>query len=166
MGGLIKAKIRRPQFLAAEYTRRLESTGSANDLELEGKQIALALKRLKSQEDRLTDAYRNEAMDLNRYKTEMDRLANRRKELEGMQQDIEQRSTQEDSSRHALEQLEGFCDQVRVGLETLTFDERQQLLRLVVEGITVTDGRVIVETVIPTDQDVKLRNARGEPVEP
>ena len=163
---VIQAAISRPQLLAAEYTRRLESTGSANDLELEGKQIALALKRLKSQEDRLTDAYRNEAMDLNRYKTEMDRLANRRKELEGMQQDIEQRSTQEDSSRHALEQLEGFCDQVRVGLETLTFDERQQLLRLVVEGITVTDGRVIVETVIPTDQDVKLRNARGEPVEP
>ena len=43
---------------------------------------------------------------------------------------------------------------------------RQQFLRLVVAGITVADGRVRVETVIPTDRDVKLRNVRGEPVEP
>ena len=40
------------------------------------------------------------------------------------------------------------------------------VLRLVIEGVAVADGRVKVETVIPTDQDVKLRNVRGEPVEP
>ena len=37
---------------------------------------------------------------------------------------------------------------------------------LVVEGITVADGRVKVEIVIPTDRDVKLRNTRGKLVEP
>ena len=114
----------------------------------------------------MTDAYRNEAMDLARYKTEMARLAERREELDRMQQDIERRSRQEDTSRQALEQLQKFCDEVKVGLGNFTFEERQQFLRLVVEGITVTDGRVIVETVIPTDQDVKLRNTRGELVEP
>lgn len=61
-----------------------------------------------------------------------------------------------------MEQLEGFCYQVRVGLEPLTFDERQQLLRLVVENIIVTDGRVIVDTVTPTEQNGKFCNARGE----
>ncbi len=55
---------------------------------------------------------------------------------------------------------------MKVGLENLTFEERQQFLRLVVEGITLADGKVKVETVIPTEQDGKLRNVRGEPVEP
>ena len=49
----------------------------------------------------------------------------------------------------------------------MTFEERQQLLRLVVERVTVEDERVTVETVIPTrGDDVKLRNRRSEPVEP
>jgi lipid II:glycine glycyltransferase (peptidoglycan interpeptide bridge formation enzyme) len=105
---------------------------------------------MKSEEDRMTDAYHAEAIDLSRYKTELDKLADRRKELERMQQYIERRSRQEDASRKALDQLEVFCEQMTVGLENLTFEERQQFLRLVVEGITVVDGRVKVETVIPT----------------
>jgi len=45
----------------------------------------------------------------------------------------------------ALEHLERFCRQVSQGLETLTFEERQQLLRLVVERITVDNGRIRIE---------------------
>ncbi|HJN87272.1 MAG TPA: hypothetical protein QGI03_09025, partial [Dehalococcoidia bacterium] len=44
------------------------------------------------------------------------------------------------------------------------FDERQQLLRLVVEGITVDNGRVRVDTIIPTG-DSNLRNRYPELVE-
>jgi hypothetical protein len=44
------------------------------------------------------------------------------------------------------------------------FDDRQQLLRLVVEGITVEDDVFRVETVIPVD-DGKLRHRRPELVE-
>ncbi len=43
------------------------------------------------------------------------------------------------------------------GLTSLTFDERQQLLRLVIERITVEIGVARIDTVIPPDQD-NLRN--------
>ena len=129
--------------------------------------MALALKRVTAREDRITDAYVNEAMDLERYKAEMDRLRAQRQELESMGQEIELRALQEDTSRKSLEQLEAFCCQVALGLEHMTFEERQQLLRLIVERITVENGRVKVETVIPTGQgDGQLRNLSGEPVEP
>ena len=106
-------------------------------------------------------------MDLERYKAEMDRLKAWCQELERMGQEIERRARQEDTSRKALEQLEAFCCQVAQGLEYMTFEERQQLLRLIVERITVENDRVKVETVIPTGQgDGQLRNLRGEPVEP
>jgi hypothetical protein len=47
----------------------------------------------------------------------------------------------------------------------MSFEERQQLLRLVVERVCVEDGRVFVETILPTCDDDKLRTHRGELVE-
>jgi len=46
----------------------------------------------------------------------------------------------------------------------LTFDERQQLLRLVIERITVENGVARTDTVIPPDLD-NLRNRYPELVE-
>ena len=45
--------------------------------------ITLALKRARLREDRITQAYFNQAMDLNRHKIEMGLMRARTKELEG-----------------------------------------------------------------------------------
>ena len=163
----VSEALRRPELVVEEYQRRLAESGSVTDLEFEQKQISLALKRVTGREDRITDAYVNEAMDLERYKAEMGRLRAEREELQRMVQDIDRRQRQEKDSRSALEHLERFCNQVAKGLEAMTFEERQELLRLVVERITVEDGRVRVETIIPTgEDDVKLRKLRSELIEP
>ena len=52
------------------------------------------------------------------------------------------------------------------GLDALTFEERQQLLGLLVDKVTVEDGRARIETVIPTTGLDKLRSPCGELVEP
>ncbi len=44
----------------------------------------------------------------------------------------------------------------------MTSEERQQFLRLVVESVTVADGRIAVEAAIPSTSDGKLRNVRGD----
>jgi len=67
-------------------------------------------------------------------------------------------------TQKALAHLERFCHQVSKGLTSLTFDERQQLLRLVIERITVENGVARIDTVIPPDQD-NLRNRYPELVE-
>lgn len=53
----------------------MEQLQVSSDYELEQKQLQLALKRIGDQEDRITDAYRNEAMELDRYKSEMENCA-------------------------------------------------------------------------------------------
>ena len=130
-------------------------------LDAERKQIALALKRAKGQEDRITDAYRDEAMDLPRYKAEMAGLRGRRTQLEQSSRDLESRVGNEQAMHAGLERLDQFCEQVTVGLENLTFEERQQLLRLVVERVVVENGVVRIETVIPIASD-KLRSTHPE----
>ena len=58
--------LRQPDLRVAEYQRRLEQSPSSNALEYERKQPALALRRVRVQEVRVTDAYINGAMDLER----------------------------------------------------------------------------------------------------
>ncbi len=162
----VKEALRNPEVLAEEYRRRLELSGATSDLDFEGKRLNLALKQLKTQEDRITDAYVAEAMDLARYKKEMERLYAQRQGLEQQMRQVQHQAQQEANNRQALTQLGAFCSRVGQGLDYMTFEERQQFLRLVVENVTVADGRITVETVIPSTSDGKLHNVRGELVEP
>jgi len=162
----IKETLQRPEVLADEYRRRLAQCATASALEAERKQVVMALKRLKAQGDRVTDAYIGEAMDLERYKVEMNKVRQRRKELERVGQDIDRRARQEQDSRKALERIEHFCRRVSEGLDALTFEEGQQLLQLLVERITVENGRVRIEAAIPMgDTPGQLRTHHAELVE-
>ncbi len=162
----ITETLKQPDVLVEEYQRRLEETSSRSGLEFERKQVSLALKRTQRQEDRITDAYINEAMELDRYKQEMSKLGQRREGLERALKDVDRRESQEKHSREALGQIESFCHRVAQGLDALNFEERQQLLRLVVERITLGDNTIRIETVIPTgDDDVQLHYRHPEALE-
>ena len=156
--------LQQPELLADEYRRRLVNADNGESRDGERKQLGVALKRVKAQEDRITDAYINEAMDLKRYKAEMVKLRQHQAEIERRTTELDRRQQQDQDAQNALEHLNRFCHRISKGLDALTFDERQQLLRLVVERITVDNGRVRVDTVIPTD-DGNLRNRYPELVE-
>ena len=80
--------LRRPEVLVSEYERRLEESSSKNALEADRKQVALARRRIKVQEDRVTDAYVNKAMELDRYKVEMEKLGAKNRELDRVTKEI------------------------------------------------------------------------------
>ena len=65
---------------------------SGSGLEHERRQVELALKQIRIQEDRITQLHANETMDLKRYKTEIDRLRARIKALDGIARDLDRRS--------------------------------------------------------------------------
>ncbi len=163
----VKEALERPELLVEEYERRLRDTGSADDSELEQRRVGLAQKRIKAREDRVTDAYLKEAMDLARYKSEMGKLRQEHEGLERIRREIERRQVVEEESRGALEHLTRFCDEISTGLDNLAFEEKQRLLRLVVENIAVDNGVARIDTVIPVSPQLgELRYVRGEPVEP
>jgi len=149
----VSEALRRPDLLKEEYAKKLVNAGAPAALEIERKQTQVALKRVKIQQDRLTDAYLNEAIDMERYKSEMDKLRNRCGELEYILHGIDRREQQEHDTQEALQDLERFCYRISEGLDSLTFDEKQKLLRLLVERITVEDGRVRIDAVIPTSHE-------------
>ena len=163
----VSGALQDPQVLLDEYRDMVAVSDSGSGLEHERRQVELALKQVRIKEDRITQAYANEAMDLKRYKTEMDKLRDRIKELDGIARDLERRSEQERGAESALQQLQTFCHRVSVGLDRMSFEERQELLRLLVDRITVEDKTVRIQTVIPQGDDYsQLRTRHGEHVEP
>ena len=134
-----------------EYRRQVAQAEAPNGKEVEKKQLETALKRLKSQQDRITDAYINEAIELPQYKSQMDKIRERREQLEQSLANVEKRKQLWDLEHQALNRLEAFSEMVSQGLESLTFEEKQSLLRLVVERIVVEEGKVRVEAIIPLD---------------
>ena len=51
---------------------------------------------------------------------------------------------------------------VSQGLEGLIFEEKQKLLRLVVEKIVVEEGKVRVEAIIPLDSSADFLDIQGK----
>jgi len=143
--------LQRPGALMEEYRRQFAQAEAPDGKEVERKQLETALKRLNSQQDRITDAYVNEAMELPLYKSQMDKIRERRQQLEQNLANLEKRKQLWDVEQLALTRLETFSEMVSQGLEGLIFEEKQKLLRLVVEKIVVEEGKVRVEAIIPLD---------------
>ena len=147
--------------LKSEYERQLAYSGASNGPEAEQRLTGVAIKRIKTQQDRLTDAYTTQAIELEEFKKRMDAL---RQQMHGLQERVaalQRQANQHEAARSALDELDSFSDTVGKGLANLTFVERQKLLRLVVERVVAKDDRVRVEVAIPVGTGAALRT--GDP---
>jgi hypothetical protein len=129
----------------------LAEAKAPDNVEVEERQLSLALKRIKNQEDHLIDAYRNEVIELDQLKAEMGKLKLRKQEVQQRQKALDQQGREQARLQEGLCQLESFCEQVSQGIDSLTFDEKQKLLRLVVDHITLEGQKVCIHAVIPMD---------------
>jgi hypothetical protein len=49
--------------------------------------------------------------------------------------------------------IEAFCQAIRTGLATATFEQRRLLAELLIDRVIVTDGQVEIRYVLPTSPD-------------
>ena len=79
----------------------------------------------------------------------MGKLSQRKSHLEAVPQGLDKKKHEEQDSHQALVHLKSFCQEVAVGLDAMTFEERQLLLRLVIDRVTVDNGVAHIDTRIP-----------------
>ena len=98
----------------------------------------------------LTDAYLANVLSLDEYKQ-------RRQEIEQRQQGIAEQVRQLEASvgRHdqlagIVQSIEAFCQRVQQGLAEATFEQKRQLIELLIDRIVVTEEEVEIRYVIPT----------------
>jgi hypothetical protein len=115
--------------------------------------IGQALGQLDRQQQRLLDAYLAEVItlpELDRKRQDLDR---RRDTLLAQQRQLDAAARQKLELGAVAHGIEAFCQTVRTGLATATFEQRRQLAELLIDRVIVTDGQVEIRYVLPTSPD-------------
>jgi site-specific DNA recombinase len=115
--------------------------------------LTQASQELERYQERLLDAYLAQVI-------EMPEFERKRKEISQKREAIGQQSTQLQataSQRIALslvaDSIEAFCVKIRSVLELADFDQKRQLVELLIDRVIVTNGDVEIHYVIPTQPE-------------
>ena len=73
--------------------------------------------------------------------------------LQAKRQELEWRLSRLELADNQAAQVVTFAEQVRAGLDNLTYGRRREVVRLLVERMKVAPGRAMVEGVIPLPRD-------------
>ena len=141
----------------AQVTRALARAhgGAWLPQELQARQATIrqALGQLERQQQRLLDAYLAEVVtlpELDRKRQDLDR---RHATLRAQQRQLDAAARQRLELGAVADGIEAFCQTVRAGLATATFEQRRLLAELLIDRVVVTDGQAEIRYVLPTTPD-------------
>ena len=123
----------------------LQSCAAASDDAMDDG-AARQLAELRAQQSRLLDAYQAGAITLRELETRRRPIADRTGELE---QQLQSASRQKRTATDLAGRIDEFAATVRSQLAAMNFARRQQLVRTVIEKVTVVDDRVEISFKIP-----------------
>jgi site-specific DNA recombinase len=122
--------------------------------ELQARRAALqqATARLDKQLDRLTDAYLAASMPLAEYQRRRNDLTQKIHALALQHSQLEAQVDRQREMAALTTSLHDFCDRVRQGLDSPTFEQKRQLVELLIDRVIVTDDAVEIRYVFPTSK--------------
>ena len=143
--------------LIAQAMKRAQGEGwLPQELQARQENLRRGKVSLEQQLNRLTEAYLSAVIPLTEYER-------RRKEIEQRQQGLENQAGQllAQVNRHKdlaglVSNIEDFCQRVQTGLSNATFEQKRQLVELLIDRVVVTDSEVEIRYVIPTSRSSEL----------
>ncbi|CAI07191.1 recombinase family protein [Aromatoleum aromaticum] len=140
----------------AELTRALERAHGGQWLpqELQARRENLRQGRvsLGQQIDRLTEAYLHDVIALPEYERRRRDLEQRDQALAEQERQLSAQADRHEELAGTAIAIENFCARVRAGLDNASFEQKRQLVELLIDRVIVTDTAVEIHYVIPTDR--------------
>jgi site-specific DNA recombinase len=106
---------------------------------------------LDHQLERLTQAYLEGVLGLGEYQRRRQELEGRLSGLAEQARELERQAIRQVDLAAIGEYVEGFCARVSQGLNQASFEQRRQLVELLLDRVVVTDAEVEIRYVIPTN---------------
>ena len=105
---------------------------------------------LSRQVDRLTEAYLEQIVSLEEYRRRRQDLEGRQEAVQTQLRELEASLSRQSELAAIAEGIEVFCQRVQQGLEQATFEQKRQLVELLIDRVIVTGDEVEIRYVIPT----------------
>ena len=105
---------------------------------------------LEHQLDRLSEAYLQAVIPLAEYQRRRQALEQKARALETQAQQLDSQVDRQAELAGLATSMESFCQRVAAGLANATFEQKRQLVELLIDRVIVTDDQVEICYVIPT----------------
>ena len=147
------AVLMQPEVIAYELERAHGGHWAPQELQARIDTLSQAERLLKHQQARLLEAYLADVIDLREFERKRDELARKQKALATQRLQLELTIVERGELSGVASSMEAFCTKVRPVLGHATFAQRRQLVELLIDRVVVTENRVEVRYVIPTQSD-------------
>jgi site-specific DNA recombinase len=139
--------------LIVEQMKKSNRDNPTAYLETSLDRICRALARKKLETDRMLDAYKIGAIDLQTLKQKMDEIKEEQRNLEGEKLNLEKELRKAQAQELNEEKLYEFCQNLPMTLTNLSFEDKRQILREVVDRIVVDGNEITIYGIIPMPDD-------------
>ena len=139
-----------PEKIAAALYRAQGGQWLPQELQARRENLRKARVSLEQQMERLTDAYLANVLQLEEYKRRKLELEQRLSVIAEQKRQLEANVGHHDQLTGMVQSIEAFCQRVQLGLTEATFEQKRQLIELLVDRVVVTGEEVEIRYVIPT----------------
>jgi site-specific DNA recombinase len=109
-----------------------------------------ASKQLDIQQERLLEAYITSIIQLPEFERKRQEISQKQAALHKQTNQLQATSTQRIALSQVADSIEVFCAKIRPVLNQASFDQKRQLIELLIDRIIVQDNDVEIHYVIPT----------------
>ena len=141
-----------PEIIAQTMGRALGTSWLPQELQARQENLRRGKASLEQQLNRLTEAYLSNVIPLVEYQR-------RRQEIEQRQQSLENQANQllAQADRHKelaglASNVEDFCQRIQTSLANASFEQKRQLVELLIDRVIVTGDEVEIHYVLPTNR--------------
>ncbi|MFR0355295.1 recombinase family protein [Streptomyces sediminimaris] len=146
----VRAVLLRPDVLLAGEQAHAQQPADGELLEGELARRERKLAQAQAERRRLADLYQAGLIDLQDLQRRADGIEHRRTTLAERREALTARRHELAQAGQLRRRLEGFAERARAGIDSLSFEQQQALLRLVVEEVEVTGWHVTIRLRIPS----------------
>ena len=156
LDGLVWREVRRlledPACVRAEIDRRLKALRSEHPATRRREALERDLTRATGAIERLIEAYQEQLISLEELRARMPTLRKRQSTVQAQLDALENELHDAETYLKLADTLESFLGRLAVGLDQLTLDEQQRILRLVVREVLIGGGdeTITIRHSIPT----------------
>jgi len=150
--------------LILDYYLSRQEEGEVTPHEL--KRTRQELSQIDKQDQRLLDAYQAEVIELDELSSRRQALEQQRQILESRLTELEQLAQRQVRQEALASEVAEFCENINSVLQSPTPEEKQQVLRLVVDHILVGKEQLTIKHVVPLAGTRRLHTQRSQAKRP
>ena len=142
-----------PEPLATAVARAHGGAWLPQELQARRETLRRGQAHLNQQLERLTDAYLRAVIPLDEYERRRRDLEQRARALAAQEAQLRSDATRQQQLAGMAASLEAFRERIQAGLAQASFEQRRQLVLLLIDRVIVTDADVEIRYVLPTSSD-------------